>query len=155
MEYLVIKWLHIVSSTFLFGTGVGSAFYKYVIDRSGDVRAIAHVARWVVIADWIFTTPAVIFQPLSGLYLAWLLGIPFSTPWLAVSIALFFMAGACWVPVVVLQMRMRDLAQQALRESTALPALYWRYARIWFWLGVPAFTMVVGVFYLMVAKPIF
>lgn len=154
MEYVVIKWLHIISSTFLFGTGVGSAFYKYFIDRSGDVRAIAHVARWVVIADWVFTTPTVIFQPLSGIYLASLLGMPLSTPWLALSLALYAMAGACWLPVVVLQMRMRDLAQRALRDQTELPPLYWRYARIWFWLGVPAFTMLVGVFYLMVAKPI-
>ena len=119
------------------------------------MRAIAHVSRWVVIADWVFTTPAVIFQPLSGVYLAWMLGIPLSTPWLAVSIVLFFMAGACWLPVLVLQMRMRDIAHQALRDAAALPPLYWRYARIWFWLGVPAFTMLVGVFYLMVAKPNF
>lgn len=153
MEYVVIKWLHIVSSTFLFGTGIGSAFYKYVIDRSGDTRAIAQVARWVVVADWIFTTPTVIFQPLSGIYLASLIGLPLSTPWLALSLILYVLAGACWLPVVILQIRMRDIAQCALRESTALPALYWRYTRIWFWLGVPAFTMLVGVFYLMVAKP--
>lgn len=155
MEYIVIKWLHIVSSTFLFGTGVGSAFYKYVIDRSGDVRAIAQVSRWVVVADWIFTTPTVIFQPLSGLYLASLLGLPLTTPWLALSLILYTLAGACWLPVVMLQIRMRDIAQQALHEAKPLPALYWRYARIWFWLGVPAFSMLAGVFYLMVAKPMF
>lgn len=154
MEYIVIKWLHIVSSTFLFGTGVGSAFYKYVIDRSRDVRAIAQVARWVVVADWIFTTPTVIFQPLSGIYLASLIGLPLSTPWLALSLVLYALAGACWLPVVILQIRMRDIAQQALREAKPLPALYWRYTRIWFWLGVPAFLMLVGVFYLMVAKPV-
>lgn len=155
MEYIVIKWLHIVSSTLLFGTGVGSAFYKYFVDRSGDVRAIAQIARWVVIADWVFTTPTVIFQPLSGIYLASLLNMPLSTPWLALSLVLYVLAGACWLPVVVLQIRMRNIAQQAASIGGELPALYWRYSRLWFWLGLPAFTMLVGVFYLMVAKPIF
>lgn len=155
MEYIIIKWLHILSSTFLFGTGVGSAFYKYFVDRSGDVRAIAQVARWVVVADWLFTTPTVIFQPLSGIYLASFIGLPLSTPWLAWSLVMYALAGCCWIPVVVLQIRMRNIAQQTLQDGGALPAVYWRYARIWLWLGVPAFTLLVGVFYLMVAKPDF
>lgn len=154
MEYVVVKWLHILSATFLFGTGVGSAFYKYVIDRGGNVPAIAQVSVWVVRADWLFTTPTVIFQPLSGLYLIWLMGIPLSTLWVAWSLVLYILAGACWLPVVVLQMRMRDLALTSWQQHNELPALYWRYARIWFWLGVPAFTMLVMVFFLMVAKPV-
>lgn len=153
MEYVVVKWLHIVSATFLFGTGVGSAFYKYVIDRGGNIAAIAQVSVWVVRADWLFTAPTVVFQPLSGFYLVWLMGIPLSTPWVAWSLVLYILAGACWLPVVVLQIRMRDLALAAWREHNELPALYWRYARIWFWLGVPAFTMLVIVFFLMVARP--
>lgn len=153
MSYLVAKWLHVLSSTLLFGTGLGTAFYMFVINRSGNVQAIAVMTRWAVRGDWLFTATTVVFQPLSGLYLMQLAGYPMSTPWLAYSWALFFLAGARWLPVVWIQMRMRDLAQQAATEHTALPATYWRLERIWVALGVPAFFSLVAVFWLMVAKP--
>ncbi|GAB6042969.1 DUF2269 family protein [Endothiovibrio diazotrophicus] len=155
MEYLIVKWLHVLSSTLLFGTGLGSAFYKYFADRRGEPVTVAQVNRLVVWADWIFTTPTVIVQPLSGLLLVHLAGFPLSSPWLVVSIVLYLIAGACWLPVVWLQIRMQRLAEEAVRRGTGLPAEYRRLARIWFWLGVPAFLAMVGVFFLMVVKPSF
>jgi uncharacterized membrane protein len=152
--YLLIKWLHIVSSTVLFGTGIGIAFFKWITDRSGDVRAIRLSAERTVLADWVFTTPAVIVQPLSGIALAHLAGFSFSNGWLLWSLALYCLAGACWLPVVSLQLRMRRLARLADDAKAPLPALYWRDARRWFWLGVPAFIALMGVFWLMVAKPL-
>jgi uncharacterized membrane protein len=154
MDYLTVKWLHILSSTFLFGTGIGSAFYMLFTSLSGDARATAVVARYVVIADWLFTTPAIIVQPLTGFYLLHLAQMPFTSAWILWSIVLYFVAGACWLPVVWMQIRMRGFAEDAARNNAPLPAIYWRYLKIWVALGIPAFFALVIVFYLMVAKPL-
>ena len=151
--YLTLKWLHILSSVVLVGTGLGSAYYMFFANRSRDLAAQAVVARLVVQADWWFTTPTVLLQPATGLAMVHLAGFPLSTPWLAASLVLYAVAGLCWLPVVWLQIRMRALAQQAVEADTPLPDLYWRYARWWEWLGYPAFAAMVVVFYLMAAKP--
>jgi uncharacterized membrane protein len=143
----------VLSSTILFGTGIGSAYYLLVATLDRDPRSAHAVARHVVIADWIFTTPAIVFQPISGYYLAHIAGMPFTSSWLAWSLALYLIATACWLPVVWLQLRMRDLAGEAIAKGAQLPRLYWRYFAIWVVLGIPAFVALVAVFYLMVAKP--
>ena len=153
MEYAIVKWLHVLSSTLLFGTGLGSAFYMLVVSTTRDAHAIAVVARYVVIADWAFTTPTVIIQPVTGFYLAHLAGFPLGSPWIAVSFALYLLGGVCWLPVVWMQIRMRDMALQADVDGSELPELYWRYLRWWNALGIIAFLALVVVFYLMVAKP--
>jgi uncharacterized membrane protein len=152
-EYLVVKWLHVLSSTILFGTGIGSAFYMLVAGLHRDPRVVFFVTRWVVIADWIFTTTAVIVQPLTGFYLVYLAKIPLTAPWIAWSIALYLLAGVCWLPVVWMQVRMREMAREAVAQGTRLPARYLRFFRVWALLGIPAFLALVVVFYLMVAKP--
>lgn len=152
MSYATLKTLHILSMVLLFGTGLGSAFYKWMADRSGNLAHIAITNRHVVLADWIFTTPTVIFQPLSGLWMVHLLGLPLATPWIAISLGLYVLAGLCWLPVVWLQIRMQRLAADALAGQSVLPESYWRLARWWFWLGVPAFTAMVLVVALMVFK---
>ena len=154
MTYLVVKWLHILSSTVLFGTGLGSAFYMFFASRTRDPRVVASVVRHVVIADWIFTTPTIILQPLTGFYLMHLAGFPFTSGWILWSVVLYLLAGAAWLPVVWMQIRMRDLAATAAQASIPLPPIYWRYLRAWVALGVVAFFALVIVFYLMVAKPI-
>ncbi len=151
--YLVIKWLHIVSSVLLAGTGFGSAFYLFFANRSGSVAAQAVVARLVKRADLWFTTPAILIQPISGVWMASQAGWALDTPWLAVSIALYLLAGACWLPVLWLQLRMSAIADHTLATGGDLPPLYWRYARWWEGLGYPAFVAVLVVFYLMVNKP--
>ncbi|MCX4162688.1 MULTISPECIES: DUF2269 domain-containing protein [Paraburkholderia] len=154
--YLVVKTLHILSSVLLVGTGFGTAFYLYFINRTRSVVAIAAVSRLVVRADWWFTTPAVIFQPLSGIWLAHSAGWPWSTPWLATSIALYALAGVCWLPVVWLQVDLARMAQVAVSAGeTTLPPRYWRYAKLWERLGYPAFIAMVVVYFLMVTKPAF
>jgi len=155
MTYLIAKWLHVLSSTLLFGTGLGSAYYMFFASRTRDPRTVATVVRYVVLADWLFTTTTIIFQPLSGWYMAHLAQMPLlQTKWIAWSIVLYFLAGACWLPVVWLQLRMQRMAEAAVREGTPLPPLYDRYLRIWTALGFPAFFALVIVFYLMVAKPV-
>ena len=154
-EYLLLKSLHIFSTVLLFGTGLGSAFYKWMTDRDGDVHAIAVTNRHVVLADWLFTTPTIVLQPLTGIWLAHLLNLPLSTPWLAWSLALYVLAGLCWLPVVALQIRMRNDSARAREAGQALPERYWRDARLWFWLGWPAFIAVALVVLLMVFKPQF
>lgn len=151
--YLFVKALHIMSSVLMVGTGFGTAYYLFFTNRIGRVSSIADVARLVVRADWWFTTPAVIFQPLSGIWLAYIAGWPLTTPWLLWSIGLFVLTGACWLPVVWLQLRLAKIAGQADERNDALPETYWRYARYWEWLGYPAFVAMLGVYFLMVMKP--
>jgi uncharacterized membrane protein len=153
MEYVIVKWLHILSSTLLFGTGLGSAFYMFFASRTRDARTVAVVVRYVVIADWVFTAPTIVLQPLTGFYLVHLAGFPLSSMWIVASLALYLLAGACWLPVVWMQMRMRDVALQTVSSGGELPDQYWRFLRWWVVLGVVAFVALVAVFYLMVAKP--
>jgi len=153
VDYVVVKWLHIVSSTLLFGTGIGSAWYMLFATLSRDVRAVAVVTKNVVTADWLFTATTAVLQPATGFYMIHLAGYPLHSRWIMWSIALYVLAGACWLPVVWLQIRMRDLAAQAVQGDTPLPAQYWRYFRIWVALGVPAFAAFIVIFWLMVAKP--
>lgn len=154
MEYLIVKWLHILSSTFLFGTGLGSAFYMFFTSLTRDARATAVVVRYVVIADWLFTTPTILLQPLTGAYLIHLAGFPWNSRWIVWSIALYLIAGAAWLPVVWMQIRMREMAHAAANANEPLPSGYWRFLRWWTTLGVVAFLALVVVFYLMVAKPV-
>ncbi|MDZ4313024.1 MAG: DUF2269 domain-containing protein [Cypionkella sp.] len=153
--YLTARWLHILSSTVLFGTGMGTAFQMVWAMRTGRVETIHSVASGVVIADWIFTTPAGIIQPLTGLWLIYLAGYSLIEPWLLATYALYIFAFLCWAPVVVLQLKIRDLAAEALAAGTPLPPQARKLYRIWFALGWPAFAALVGVFWLMVNKPDF
>lgn len=153
MEYLIAKWLHVLSSTVLFGTGIGTAFYLLVTSLGRDVQVVAAVTRWVVRADWLFTATTAVLQPLTGVWMMKLAGLPLATPWLHRSVALYALAIACWLPVVWLQMKLRDCAAQALREGGPLPPAYWRWFRWWFALGIPALLAFLAIFWLMVAKP--
>lgn len=153
MEYALVKVIHILSSTLLFGTGLGSAYYKWMSDRSGDLYSMAKTNETVVIADWLFTTPTVIIQPVTGLWLVHLMGIPLDQPWIISTIVLYIVAGGCWLPVVWLQIRMRDLATEALAQKGRLDDRYHHYAWIWFWLGIPAFISMIIIYFLMVFKP--
>jgi len=153
MDYVTVKWLHILSSTFLFGTGIGSAFYLLFASISRDVRAIAVVTRTVVLADWLFTTTTAVLQPLTGFYLIHLAGFPVHSTWIRWSIILYVLALACWLPVVWIQIRMRAIARKAVEQNVPMPIAYWRFFWTWVALGVPAFFAFVMVFYLMVAKP--
>jgi uncharacterized membrane protein len=152
-HYLILKWLHILSSVVLVGTGFGSAFYLFFVNRSKSLEAQVVVSRLVCRADWWFTTPTVILQPITGIAMATIAGWPLTTPWIMISLVLYVFAGVCWLPVVWIQLRMAKLAQLALQNKTALPPEYWKLAKIWERLGYPAFFAMVAIFYLMVAKP--
>lgn len=156
--YLIVKTLHIISSVVMVGTGFGTAFYLFWANRSGSVAAQAVVSKWVMKADWWFTTPAVIFQPLSGIWLLHQMGMPFTWDgawlWVKWTLALYALAGACWLPVVWLQIKMAKMAQDAYAKSeNTLPSEYRRYQRAWECLGYPAFLAMLIVFFLMVLKP--
>jgi len=150
---LIVKWLHVLFSTLLFGTGIGSAFYLLVTTLTRDVRAVSIVSSVVVIADWLFTATTAVLQPLTGFWMMHIAGLPWSAGWIKWSIVLYVIAIACWLPVVGLQMKLRQVAQQAWRSNSPLPPQYWRYFRMWVALGVPAFFAFLAIFYLMVVKP--
>ncbi|MBN66322.1 MAG: hypothetical protein CMM94_01995 [Rickettsiales bacterium] len=153
MDYLPLKYIHIISATILFGAGIGSAFHMFMASRSKDTTAIYFATRHVVLADWLFTTPSVIIQLVTGVALAHTLGYALTEGWVLWALILYFFAGACWLPVVWIQIKMRDMAKQALETNQPLPPRYWRYDRWWTILGSLAFPAIIVVFYLMVFKP--
>ena len=153
MTYLVLKFLHIVGATVLMGTGSGIAFFMLMAHRSGDALFVARTAGIVVIADAIFTATAVVLQPVTGYLLARELGYPLSEPWILASLVLYAITGLFWLPVVWIQVRMRDLAAMAAVRGEVLPSRYHRLFRIWFVFGFPGFGSVVTIVWLMIAKP--
>jgi uncharacterized membrane protein len=150
---LTLKLIHILGATVLFGAGLGIAFFMWMAHRTRNPAAIAHTASVVVIADAVFTATAVIVQPISGAFLAYAIGYSLWESWIVVSLALYALIGACWLPVVWIQAKMRDLAREAAHDSAALPLRYHQLFRIWFVLGWPAFIGVIAIFVLMIGKP--
>ncbi|WP_284734735.1 DUF2269 family protein [Sphingosinicella terrae] len=153
IEYLILKWLHVIGSTILLGTGAGIAFFMLMAHRTGDPAAVAATARIVVIADFVFTATAVVAQPVTGILLVRSVGYSFAEGWILASIALYLFTGAFWLPVVWMQVRMRDLATAAVAAGAPLPAAYHRLYRLWFAFGFPAFFAVLAIFWLMIARP--
>ena len=153
MAYLILKALHILGAMVLLGTGLGIAFFLYRANGTRDLKVISFAARQTVLADQIFTLPAVILTPVTGFFLARQAGYSLASGWLMVSLVLFVVAGACWVPAANLQTRMRNLAQSAVQENRELPIDYWHHARRWFLLGVAAFPAAILIFVLMIFKP--
>ncbi len=151
--YFAVKTLHIISSTVLFGTGLGIAFFMLCSRYARNAHERYYAARFTVIADYCFTAPAVIIQPLSGLWLVYNGGYDLAAPWLLWSYGLYIVAGACWLPVVWIQLQLRVMARDAAANALPLPARYHRLFRIWFALGWPAFISLTAIFYLMTAKP--
>ena len=149
----VLRWLHVIGATVLLGTGAGIAFFMLMAHRTRDPHIIAHVAGSVVLADLVFTTTAVIAQPLTGWALARSIGWPLSEGWIVVSIALYVLTGVFWLPVVWIQMRLRDLARAADNAGGQLSPAYDRLFRVWFACGFPAFFAVLAIFWLMATRP--
>lgn len=153
MDYITAKWLHILSSTLLFGTGIGTAYFMISAVLTRDPKIIAAVGKNVIIADWLFTATTVVIQPVTGFYLVYLANISLTSRWVLWSTGLYILAGACWLPVVWLQIKMHQLAENANLNKNGLPSLFWHYFSLWIALGIPAFIALIIVFYLMVAKP--
>jgi uncharacterized membrane protein len=153
MLYFAVKFLHIIGAAVLLGTGAGIAFFMLMAHVRGDAREIAGVTRTVVIADFLFTASAVIVQPLTGAWLAALAGYSLTDGWIGLSILLYVITGLFWLPVVWMQMRMRDLANAAVKDGAPLPRAYHQLFLWWFAFGFPAFATVLGIFWLMIARP--
>jgi uncharacterized membrane protein len=153
MLYFVLKYMHVIGAAVLLGTGAGIAFFMLMAHLDGRPTVVAGVARIVVLADFLFTASAVVVQPITGLLLVANVGYSIGEGWVIWSIALYLVTGAFWLPVVWMQMRMRDLARAAVAEATPLPPAYHRLFRWWFAFGFPAFAAVLAIFWLMIAKP--
>jgi uncharacterized membrane protein len=153
MLYLWLKLIHIISSTILFGTGIGTACNMFLAHKTRDIYIIATTARYVVFADWVFTSTSGIIQPVTGFWMIYLAGYSLTSFWIWGAIIGYLIAALCWFPVVYLQNKMRDFAVQAFQEKTSLNPIYFRYFRYWFCLGWPAFISLMVVFYLMTFKP--
>jgi uncharacterized membrane protein len=152
--YLITKTIHIISSTILFGCGLGIAFFMFRSAFTDNVFEKFYAVRTTVLADYCFTTPAVIVQPLSGFALIHMAGYEWTDLWLMWTYGLYILAGLCWIPVVFIQLRLKNILAACAASGEELPPLYHRLFKIWFALGWPAFIALVVVFYLMVAKPL-
>lgn len=156
MEWIfVLRWLHIIGATVLLGTGAGIAFFMLQAHRTGDAHIIAHTARTVVLADFLFTALAVVAQPVTGALLAWEIGWTLTEGWILLSLALYVLTGLFWLPVVWMQIEMRNLATDAAARNAALPPRYHSLFRYWFACGFPAFAAVLAIIWLMIARPTF
>ena len=155
LYFQLLQYVHAIGAAVLRGTGAGIAFFMVRAHATRDAFVIAGVARIVVTADFVFTATAVVVQPVTGYLLARLLGYPVFDGWIALSLILYGVTGAFWIPVVFMQIRMRNLAEAAVRGGTALPPAYHRLFWIWFAFGFPAFAAVLGIFWLMTSRPMF
>jgi uncharacterized membrane protein len=153
MIYFALKFLHIIGAAVLFGTGVGIAYFMLQAHRSANVQVIAGVSRIVVVADFIFTATAVVVQPITGFLLVSVAGHSLDSGWILLSLALYVFIGCLWLPVVWMQIRIRDLSVSAAAHGLPLSADYQRLFRYWFAFGVPAFAAILVIFWLMIAKP--
>ncbi|STX51406.1 integral membrane protein [Legionella busanensis] len=150
--YLFVKTLHVISSTILFGTGMGIAFFMFRSKFTNNLHEKYYAIRNTVLADFLFTTPAVIVQPLTGIWLIWLLGYPWNANWLIMSYFLYGLIGCFWLPVVGIQIKLRNILASCIETHSDLPSQYYKLFKIWFFLGFPAFFMLICIFYLMIAK---
>src|SRR4051794_3116638 len=153
MLYFFLKYLHVIGAAVLLGTGAGIAFFMLRAHLTGEAALIAAVARIVVLADFLFTATAVVAQPLTGIALAREAGYSLGESWIVLSIVLYLVTGAFWLPVVWIQVRMRALATAAANQASPLPAHYHTLFRVWFAFGFPAFAAVLGIFWLMISRP--
>lgn len=144
---------HVVGATVLFGTGAGIAFFMVMAHRTHDPVLIAHTSCIVVVADTVFTATAAILQPVTGFFLARMIGWPLEEGWIVLSLILYIVTGIFWLPVVWIQIKLRNLARAAAMADTPLPAAYFTLYRIWFACGFPAFFAVMGILWLMLTKP--
>lgn len=152
--YFIIKTLHIISSTILFGTGIGIAFFMLCSHFTDNLQEKFFAARNTVLMDYLFTAPAVIIQPLTGFWLILEGGYNWTDTWLVITYILYAVAGACWIPVVCIQIHLKNMLAHSLQTGVALPARYHSLFRAWFLLGWPAFVGLVVIFFLMVFKPV-
>jgi uncharacterized membrane protein len=155
MLYFVLKFAHVIGAAVLLGTGAGIAFFMLLAHRDGRPQVVAGIARIVVIADFLFTATAVVAQPVTGVWLALHVGYPLTEGWILLSVLLYLLTGAFWLPVVWMQMRMRDLAVEAATNGAPLPDDYKRLFGLWFVFGFPAFAAVLAIFWLMIQRPSF
>ncbi|WP_029583889.1 DUF2269 domain-containing protein [Bradyrhizobium sp. URHD0069] len=154
-SYFLVKYLHVLGAIVILGTGIGTAFFMLMAHRSRDPAFIARTAAIVVIADMLFTASAVALQPITGAMLMVQSATGLSERWLVTSLGLFVVAGLFWIPVVFMQIEMRDLARTAAAQHQPLPPRYFALFRRWFAFGIPGFGTVLAILWLMIAKPQF
>lgn len=153
MFYLWLKYIHVLSSTILFGTGIGTACVMLYGHYKKDIHAMAVINNYVVLGDWLFTGTSGVIQPLTGFWMVYLVGYPLKSLWLIGSIIGYVIAAICWFIVVHLQIKIKNITVQAAHDNSPLPKEYYFYFKWWFVLGWPAFISLLIVFYLMVMKP--
>ncbi len=152
MDYLLLKYIHILSATILFGTGIGTAFFMWMAYLSRNNTTLALTTKHVILADWFFTTPSVILQPVTGFWLMLTLHYPFNSLWFALTMGLYVLAGVCWVIVVFIQYKLHQMAKSIAQSNAVMPERYHNLMYWWFSLGVIAFGSIMVIYWLMISK---
>lgn len=152
--YFLVKTAHIISSTILFGTGIGIAFFMFRSHFTANIHEKLYAVKNTVLADYLFTFPAVIIQPVTGIWLMVHLGYDWNSQWLLMSFIIYGIAGLCWLPVVWIQIQLKKILATSIENDTDLPPRYFKLFKVWFVFGWPAFIGLVVIFFLMVVKPL-
>ena len=155
--YFLLKTIHIISASILFGTGIGIAFFMFRSLFTHDISQKYYAVSNTVLADYLFTLPAVILQVVSGILLLQKTGYAWNSQWLLMSYGFYLLAALCWLPVVWIQIKLKKILAYHIEHkipfSVKAHPQYQLLFRIWFILGWPAFISLVAIFYLMVQKP--
>ncbi|MGD9591639.1 MAG: DUF2269 family protein [Candidatus Berkiella sp.] len=152
MAYLILKYIHILSATVLFGTGLGTAFFMWMAYFSKDISTLTNTTKHVILADWFFTTPSVIIQPITGIWLMLILHYPFNSIWFVTTVLLYLLAGVSWIVVVFIQYKLHHIVKALKTNHTHLPRSYHNLMKWWLGLGVIAFSAILAIYWLMVTK---
>ena len=150
--YFILKLIHVISATVILGTGSGIAFFMLMAYLNKDIATLINTSRFVVLADWLFTMPAVIVQFTTGLLLMYILNYSFQSLWFYWVMGLFIFVGLCWLPVLYLQYQFKNIAY-SLKPTDSIPSQFHRYMKLWIILGIFGFSGVLVIFYFMIFKP--
>jgi len=149
-----IKFVHVLAAAAMLGTWLCLAAFMLLAHRSGNTSVVALTSRFVVRIELMVVAAAVALQPVSGLPLAAAIGVsPFGEFWIVAASVLYLIVVAAWIAAVRLEIRIRDLTREAVLGSAPLPAVYWRWFRIWSALAGPILAGMVAIFALMIWKP--
>jgi uncharacterized membrane protein len=151
---LAIKFVHLVAAAAMLGTWLGVAVFMLLADRSGNTSVVALTARFAVSVEKIVMIAAISLQPISGIPLAWAIGIsPLDEFWIVLSLGLFAVVVAAWFAVLRIEIRIRDLTRQAALDAVPLPDEYRRLFRLYSVVVWPALAGMVVLFLLMTWQP--
>jgi uncharacterized membrane protein len=148
MIFLLIKWIHVLSAITAVGANITYAIW--IVRASRQPVVLPFALRTIKLIDDRIANPTYVLLLLTGLTMAFIIPIPFSTPWLMSALVLYALATifgmVLFVPSFKRQIRL--LEREGL-DSAKYRASY-NQSRL---LGIVVGAMVIMISFLMVVKP--